>query len=290
MKRVLSALGIGAGALLGRGGEASVYALDAERVARVHHLGTRRSAVDDRALLLAELGRSTTRVRFAIPTVLETTELEGHLVSIERRLAGRPLSDVLGESAGEPRAALVRAYLDAAARIGDLELVRPWYGDLCRSDAIRTGTWREYLERRAAHSLAVAGADFGGVVPAELAAALPDPIGAELVHLDCFPGNVLVEGGTVSAVIDFGTVSILGDRRLDPLTAAAYLASSITPPATATDRRIAREWLSDRGLDELFEPAQRWIAAFWSLAGDDPRLYDWCRSTLLAPIRRSEAR
>jgi aminoglycoside phosphotransferase (APT) family kinase protein len=99
--------------------------------------------------------------------------------------------------------------------------------------------------------------------------------------MDAFPGNMLVEGGTVTAVLDFGTVSIVGDRRLDPLAAAAYLAPLITPTATDSDLSVAREWLAGRGLDDLYEAAQRWIAAFWSIARDDLRLHQWCRSILL---------
>jgi aminoglycoside phosphotransferase (APT) family kinase protein len=231
--------------------------------------------------LLSELAGSAGAVPFAIPRVLEIAAVEDRLVSIETRLPGRALSEVLGEASADQRAGLIRAYLDAAARIGDLQLERPWYGDLCNRDPIRTATFREYLRERARKSLAAAGPDFAAVDADELAAALPAPSIPALVHLDAFPGNMLAEGGSITAVLDFGTACIVGDRRLDPLTAAAYLDSPITPSATASDRRAAVEWLRDHQLMDLYAPARRWLGAYWSFAREEPRLFDWCRSLLL---------
>ena len=268
-------------ALLGHGGEAWVYALDAERIVRVHHAGTVRETVDHRTSLLAELARSVDAVPFRIPGVLETSVVDERIVTIEPRLPGRPLLELLRESKGSARAALLRSYLDAAARIGDLRVERPWYGDLAQSVPIHTGSFREYLRRRAARSLAGAGPDFARLDPDALADALPEAEAPDLVHLDAFPGNMLGDGSAVTAVLDFGVIALVGDRRLDPLAAVAYLAPNITPTANPTDRALAREWLAERGLAELYEPARRWLAAFWSIARDDRRLHEWCREVLL---------
>ncbi len=282
LARTLESFGIGPDAWLGRGGEAQIYALDADRVLRVHHVDTTRSAVERRNALLAELAAGAAQLPFAIPAVLDTVEREGRIVVLERRLPGRPLDAVLADASAASRQALVRAHLDAAARIGDIALDRPAYGDLCSGAPIHAETFREYLEARAARSLRRAGPDFSGIDPGELARALPEPEGPALVHLDAFAGNMLAEGESITAVIDFGTVSIAGDRRLDPLAAAAYLDPPITPTATHADRSVAQEWLAERGLDELYAPARRWLAAFWSAAVDDLALAGWCRSILLA--------
>jgi hypothetical protein len=282
LANVLNRLEIAHDALLGRGGEALVYALDADHVARIYHPGTNRAAVDARAALLQELAGSAHRVPFAIPTVIETLGFDAWIVTLERRLPGRPLNEVLGEAVGFTRTTLIHAYLNAAARIGDLIAARPWYGDLVGgSGAIRTSTFGEYLAQRAAHSLAAAGKEFARVDPQALAAALPEPSSAALVHLDAFPGNMLSDGEGITAVVDFGVVAIVGDRRFDPLSAAAYLTPAITPTATDEDRRIAYRWLENQDLAHLFIPAQRWIAAFWSFAYDDEPLYKWCQSILL---------
>jgi Ser/Thr protein kinase RdoA (MazF antagonist) len=281
--RLLAALRIAEADFLGSGAEARVYALDARRVARIHAAGVTRAEVARRASLLSELAAGAGAVPFAIPRVLEIAAVEARLVSIEARLPGRALSEALADARGQRRSQLVRAYLDAAARVGDLRLDRAWYGDLADRDPIRTAGFREYLRERARRSLAAGGPEFAAVDPGALAAALPEPSSPALVHLDAFPGNMLSEGDSISAVLDFGTVSIMGDRRLDPLTAVAYLDSAITPAATPTDREAATEWLRDRGLVDLYPPTRRWLAAYWSFAREDPRLFQWCRGVLLAP-------
>ena len=278
---VLDVFGVEPDALLGYGGEARVYALDRERILRVHHEGTPAETVEARTRLLDELAEHADRVPFAIPTVLETRLVAGHVVTLEERLPGRPLTQVLDEASGEGRASLVRTYLDTAQELGELGIERSWYGDLSRPDALHTATFREYLEQRAADSLRRAGADFSSIDPSELATALPEPPSPEFVHMDAFPGNMLADGEAVTAVLDFGVVALMGDRRLDPLTAAAYLADDIARVTTDSDRAVAHEWLVARGLADLFLPAQRWCATFWSFARNDARLHQWCRSVLL---------
>jgi hypothetical protein len=281
-EKVLAALGIESGARLGFGGEATVFALNDERVARVHRPGTERATVEARAALLEELGQSAREVPFLIPSVLSIDAVEDALVTTERRLPGRALSQVLAESQGQARASLIHAYLEAAAAVGDLVIERPWFGELLAPDPLRTRTFGEFLRERIRPSLSAAGEDFAAVDGDELAAALPEPDEGRIVHLDVFPGNMMSEGGVITAILDFSVVSLVGDRRLDPLLAAVYLAPQISPEASDEDRAVAREWLDARGLGELFVPVERWSAAYWSGAVDDGSLHNWCRSVLLS--------
>ena len=278
---VFLALGIEPHALLGQGGESWVFALDDRRVARINRPGAGRAQVDGRTALLAELGHSSKKVPFAIPEILDTVTLEEYIITIEHRLPGRPLIQLLAESAGDARADLIRAYLEAADQIGDLAIHRPWYGDLLSANAIRASSYPTYLEQRAAQSLKAAGPAFKNVDPLQLAAALPRPDASALVHLDAFPGNMLAEEASITAVLDFGASAMIGDRRLDPLTAAAYLDPSITPTATAADREVAQDWLVARDLAGYFTAVQNWIAAYWSFAQDDISLHNWCRTILV---------
>jgi aminoglycoside phosphotransferase (APT) family kinase protein len=122
----------------------------------------------------------------------------------------------------------------------------------------------------------------GGVDPAALAADLPDTGRTAFVHLDAFAGNMLAVDGEISAVLDIGTTSVAGDRRLDPLATAVYLSSpEISGAVTPQDLEVARSWLRAAGLDDWFEPARRWLAAYWSFALDDRPLQQWCHSVLL---------
>jgi hypothetical protein len=104
-----------------------------------------------------------------------------------------------------------------------------------------------------------------------------------LVHLDAFAGNMLTVSGKVSAVIDIGMSSLVGDRRLDPVSVAVYLSSpEITPTAREEDLASAMAWLRGEGWEGLFDPVRRWLAAYWSEAVDDPSTLAWCRRVLLA--------
>ena len=93
---------------------------------------------------------------------------------------------------------------------------------------------------------------------------------------------MLTDGTDITAVLDIGDTSVVGDRRLDPVAAVVYLGSpEITPVDTSADLDVATSWLRAAGLDEWLAPAGSWLAAFWSSAVDDPRVLGWCRRVLL---------
>lgn len=269
-------------ALLGIGSEACVFARDANEVLRVHHPGTTRASVDGRAALLEELHLSAPAVAFELPRVLETRRLHGRFVTREPRLPGRPLAQALGDTTGSARADLLLAFLECTTTLSALRVTRPYYGDLSDGDPVRRPTYRAYLAARAAKSLALAGPGFETVDPGALASAVPEPSAPSFVHLDLYPGNVLVDGTTVTAVVDFGGLPIVGDARLDSLAAVAYLTPNISRTANDADRQLALQWLDQKGWLPLFDPVQRWVAARWSFARDDVATHAWCRATLLA--------
>jgi aminoglycoside phosphotransferase (APT) family kinase protein len=217
--------------------------------------------------------------------VLEVGEIDGRVFAVERRLPGRSVLEELRYCEGPDRARLIEAHLDVAAAIGDLHLPpRDTFGDLMVDDAIVTSTWRAYLERRAAANLARSTPEFGGTDHIAIAESLPDVSDPTFVHLDAFAGNMLTDGTLITAVLDIGPTSVAGHRRLDPLSAAVYLASpQITPVATPHDVDVVMSWLRAAGLQDWFVPARRWLAAYWSAAIDDPRVLEWCRTVLLQP-------
>jgi aminoglycoside phosphotransferase (APT) family kinase protein len=277
----MKTFGVTADDILGHGGEAWVYALGDDRVVRILQPGGRAADMVRRQRLVSELNRGG--ALFALPHILEIGEVAGRAFSVERRLPGRSVLDELRSSAGSARKHLVERHLDAAAALGDLSLEpRRTYGDLIAEDQLTTSTWRRYLVERAAANLSRSGRQFRSVDPEELADGLPEPTRPSFVHLDAYVGNMLTDGTNVTAVIDIGSTSVAGDRRLDPLSAAVYLtAPEITPVATASDVDVAASWLRAAGLHHWFEPARRWLAAFWSAAVDDPTLFGWCRGVLL---------
>ncbi len=299
---LLRGLGVDPADLLGFGGEARVWALGADRVVRLCHPGTPTDAVHQRIELLDTLSSGPTPPPWALPEVLAVHEREGRLLTVERRLDGIPLLAALGAATGDDRRRLIEAHLEAAAALAELSLPpTTWFGQLIGDDPVRSPTWPAFLEARASISLIASGLGdqaWSTSLAAELAAAVlavgpPDaaskvaaagPPGLErcFVHLDAFAGNMMAVGNRVTAVLDFGPTCLAGgDPRIDPVACAVYLGSAhITPTATAADLGVARSWLRERGMDDLYEPLRRWLAAFWSFAVDDAKLFAWCCSVL----------
>lgn len=279
---VLEAFGLDRGRLLGAGGEAEVYELDARRVLRVLHGRVDPVTVERRRALLDELRSGG--APFDLPEILDADELAGRSYTIERRLRGRPVSELLATADGVDRVRLIEHHLEAAAALGGLSWTpRGWFGDLLADAPIRSDSWREYLSRRAAASLASAPPEFASVDAAALSLALPPAEQDAFVHLDAFAGNMLAVGTDVTAVIDIGPACVAGDRRLDPLASAVYLlARETTPAGRAEDADVVGGWLRSAGLADHYSAARRWLAAYWSFATDDVPLQRWCRGVLVA--------
>ena len=282
-RAVLAHFGIDESALLGRGGEARVFAIDDERVLRLPRPGVDAAVLEARRRLLAAIAAPD---GVAIPEVLEHREVNGREVVIERRLPGRNAMEVLDED-GTDRAALVGHHLDVAGRIAGFSCRIEHFGELWGDFAITASSFKEWAVARLAASLRIAGADFAHLDPTRLTDHLvdtlrqPEPDTPRLVHLDAFLGNMLADHDHITAVLDFGPTTIGGPPDLDPLIAVAYLAPEITPAATPDDRAVARAWARDAHLADALEPAERWIAAYWTGTPDDHRLRRWCARVLL---------
>ena len=288
-RAVLDRFGIDESMLLGRGGEARVFALGDDRVLRLPHPHAKDAALDARRNLLERVLREAPAGFVATPEVLEHRDVDGRTVVLERRLPGVDGRDALGQARGPRRTALVRDMLDVAARIAEVAAPSAEFGELWGDGAITAPTFRQWAAARVQISLDIGGEAFSHVdadeVTDELIAVLaaPEPSAPSLVHLDAFLGNMLVVEDRVSALLDFGPMTIAGPRDVDPLVSIAYLDSEITPTATERDRRDAREWADEREIGAAVEPARRWIAAYWAGAPDDERLRSWCLGVLGVP-------
>jgi hypothetical protein len=276
----LASFNPGQAELLGEGGEAQIYALDEGHVVRLFRNGARAEDVSARTELLADIAAAATHLPFETPLVLEQGEYLGRLYTIEKRIPGTSLLKALAVTQGNSRRNLIEQYMEAAWHIGNLNITRTFIGELCRKDAIQTTTWQAFLVERARRNLAaspLAHID-AGVVAAPVGELSGTPA---FVHLDYFAGNVMVNEGQLTAVVDFGYSSIMGDRRMNALAAAAHLVTPrITPTVTANDQAIAFAWLRERDLLNYYESGVRWLAAYWAFASDDAELYAWCTSIL----------
>ena len=280
--RVLRQLGVDPAAFLGHGGEACVFAYGDEQIVRIHHAEADGAAVEARSLLLSELQPHHGRLSFAIPFVRELRVIAERFVTFEPRLPGQTLARALREVHGADRRRLLLSALEASRALRRLPLTRRWFGDLCQVAPIRARSWKEYLRLRAHTSLAAAGGAFANVDAEALCLPFAEPANPGLLHLDLCAGNVLVGGGSVTAVLDFGGVPVFGDPDFDPLTLAVYLRGEITDDTDESDHTICREWLEQMGLADRLDAAERWVAAMWSFAVDDAKVQSWCRRVLLS--------
>jgi hypothetical protein len=235
---------------------------------------------------------------FELPRVLEHGEIDGTEYSVDRLIPGRPLIDVLPDLTGERRRKALDSYLDGARMIGGLRVERSFYGDVITDPPLRRATWTEFLLDRAEAALAIS----GGRLAADIArfdeviatvrghlAALPPHGERRLVHGDYFPGNVMIgDDLTVSGVIDFGTLTVMGDPAMD-IASAVVLIEVARPSFDPADV----EYLTARAVrthGAAFVALLRAYREYYALRlapyaeTQDPRLYAWCVRSLRGVI------
>lgn len=285
LELVLEELGIGAEALIARGGEATVYRYDPQHIARVSHAGANLEYISLREDVLRELTRSAEPLSFAIPSVREKLVVQQRAVTIEPYLNGQTLHSAMADASPDRRQQLSIAALEAAHELRCLSLQRREYCDLYWDSPTRAPTWTHYLELRARRSLELAGEDFSGVDPAALAEPFDREPEQGFLHFDCCPHNILVEGTRVTAIVDFGGMCMSGDPRFDPLTAAIYLGAGSRSEDSLGVRESCREWLASVELLPWLDDAEQLVAAIWSFAQDDPAVAKWSRRVLLGQVK-----
>jgi putative membrane protein len=272
--------------LLGRGSESAVYALDDQHVLRHYHPGISGAYVAARAVLCERIAAAG--ATFSVPQVIAHGQLAGRPATIERRLAGADLATAWPGLTPAARHVALASYQQVAGQIGCVCFPDSPYGELLGTDAaIRRDCWPGYLMARLDATLARSRGWLLRDVP-RLAAllrwfgrAVADTLGSvprALVHGDYFPGNVFVDGrAQVHAVGDWGYSTIVGDPRLDQVTAAQFLA---LVDGMGDDARTTA--LSRLAIDPLVIALYTSYAAlyFAPCHDDDPRTYAWCVATL----------
>lgn len=298
LSAVLPAHGHQLGALLGTGAEGSVWALGDELVAKAWH---GRTAADLEALRDFTAALDAAALPFATPLVIEVIESDGLLVSIERRLRGVPLrtgrpsappvtedecSTMLGVlsalSAIEPSTGLARLPLLPREVQPDGD---PFPVRLARLIERRT------REAGAPLRAALTDADRLAAAVAGRLRDLAVPRVA-LVHGDLIPGNVLVDHGRVTAILDFGFLTAIGDPRFDAAVTASVFdmyGRNARASERLLDTAFAAEFGSDPDVIALYRAAYALATATWFGGGPDDGHLAWCARMLERPDVRAAA-
>ncbi|MFD0404160.1 aminoglycoside phosphotransferase family protein [Kitasatospora sp. NPDC127116] len=224
---LLAARGLTPADLIAAGTEARVYALGYDQVLKVYADPDQRQALETIADLYRRFDR--TSVPYALPEI-QAIEQHGPLLAVtETRLPGTPMGDALD-------------LIDPATEHTYLAAVRDFTGlrlttlldrrMLLDPDPSHEGEdWNAFLRCLLEQKLPKVLTDLRLDVPAldsiidRLTARLARPYtGPEgVIHGDLYPDNILVTAdGKVSAVIDFGTFTLLGDPLFDLAGACAY--------------------------------------------------------------------
>jgi aminoglycoside phosphotransferase (APT) family kinase protein len=276
-------------ARIGHGGEATVYELTGERVLRLYHRGHVHQDLGAIARFYDEIRRDG--LGFALPQVLDHGEVDGVGYSVDRKLPGRVMIDVLPELTGAPRRRMLDSYMRCVEQIRELPLPAHFggdFGEFFEDHALRADSWPAYLhasiDRQMAHMGTELRKDIAELDEALVALharidALPVVDRPSLVHGDYFPGNVLVDDELqVSAVLDFGPLTVAGDPMLDVASAAVFL--EVQRKFDPGDSVYVMGPLIDRygpGFGGVVATYRAWYGVRLGHSKfDDERLYAWC--------------
>lgn len=272
---------------LGRGTEADVYRLGADRVLKVFGPHVDPLTVESRRAFCGSLDAS--RASFAVPQILEAGQESGTYFTIETRIAGSSLGEALPRLAGSARRDALVAYAEASVRIAEIALPPGQFGEIVAVPPLLADSWADFVAaraeadlRRGGDRLSAAAVERPGRALARLEAWLAGRPAAEprLVHGDYYPANVMIDdAGRVTGVIDFGGLTLRGDPRLDPACALLFLTG--LDGVTARDRNAVARHLRARGLCD--DEDLRLYALFYAFRFLDTAregLFQWCARTI----------
>lgn len=286
---MLARFGLGEVDLLGAGSESWVYALDADRILRIRRRPTDPADIER---VKHFLGWIAGRLPFDTP-MIETIEPDGS--TIEKRLAGRPMTAVLPGLEGEGRRRAFHAYFEAATAIRSIAMPDEPYGQLLAPRPLVAPEWTgflaasldRYVARHRAHLDAAFGDADALIAKAHaLLAAVPSRPTKVLAHGDFFPGNVLMDDTLkVSGVVDFGIWTIVAAPDYDVAGAAMFaeVSNECGPDDTAFLRALLLEHCGAAAIPTLsFYRAYFAFALFEQedLPGFYPKLAPWNLATL----------
>jgi len=271
--------------LLGSGGEAWVYRLDDERILRIAKGDTSKRWYLETSKKFYD---SLPKMDFALPVIFSIEEHDGSIVSIENKIAGKPLSKILPNLSRENKQKVLVNYLAAVETLKEITYPDLPYGEILTKNPVTSATWRGFLSAHV--NKAVKENDLKADIPKlddiaadtlALIAKLTNPT-KSLVHGDYFPENMMVDDElNVTGIIDFSPMTVVGDSLMD--VAGGLLFLEVTDGYTPDNSEILREIIVKKygsGIDDIIRLYRLYYSFYFSGAKDDKNLYRWCVDNL----------
>ncbi|MDP9317294.1 MAG: aminoglycoside phosphotransferase family protein [Chloroflexota bacterium] len=220
-------------AWLGAGMEAEVYVYGARAVLKLYAGTTNLMHLTTLQHFYASVDRH--HVPYALPRINAVVQEDACVVSIEQRLYGTPLSDVLASRSAQQLDQIMQHYLRAACALSAIQapasLDRYKLFDPDHISQRTHGDWHQFLDRYLMLKLAQVTPYLSRDVShlatkvQHLRAILAQPYRGDycLIHGDFFPGNLLVNyEDQITALLDFGMLTMYGDYLFDIATSWVF--------------------------------------------------------------------
>jgi len=274
--------------LLGEGIEAWVYELSDVHVVRIYKSTVVLEHIQNLKQFYDSL--DTSAVSFAIPQIDSINKYNDTVYTIERQLKGKSLREQLVSGNAE---SLLKKYLQVAEKkIALLHTPYDYFGEVLSSQPLRSSSWPDFLQAKTQRAFQTAAALFKTDVPgieqilhfiASESALVANVTHAKLVHGDFNASNVLSDSGDITALTDFGDLTLAGDPRMD-------IASGIIGFMEKEDgmRRSDGEFLLAylrAKYGTTIQPVIHLYRMYYAVCfasyckESDPRTYAWCLRT-----------
>ena len=222
-KKILAALHIKESDLLGKGFEGNVYAKGESEIIKIFN--TPRNLDYLKSLAVFQKLITDSHLTFNTPQILDIHQIGGTFYTVERRIHGNTLDSVFPNLSEEQKHLALKNYFEAMCELNSVTLSHYPYGQVIQNDsAVQSNDWQDFLTRKLDQTLKkmtphlskdIENFDWKMKKLKELVKSL-NSIGKQVVHGDYYPENVLVnEDLDISAVLDFGTHTVIGDPKMD---------------------------------------------------------------------------
>jgi Ser/Thr protein kinase RdoA (MazF antagonist) len=219
--------------LVGQGMESAVYTYGLDSVLKIYDQTTSRAHLRLLQDFYDSLDR--TAVSFALPSIRSVAVEGPYLVTIEKRLPGSPMADILPTLAPNQLDRWFESYVETVLELGRIPMadstIHYKLFDPHQLSRRVDGDWHHFLQRYLALQLTSLSDYFARDVTAfhekrkrmEMVLSPPYTGPYNLVHGDIFPGNILVSStGRTEVLLDFGLFTMYGDPYFDLATSWVF--------------------------------------------------------------------